>query len=68
MPFLDLFSVPAQVLALPLPVYLGALLYVAWNDVFQGGAEEEGVVELRDLWRASVSGEPVSRQSGVARD
>ena len=68
LPFLDLFSVPAQVLALPLPVYLGALLYVAWNDVFQGGAEEEGVVELRDLWRASVSGEPVSRQSGVARD
>jgi hypothetical protein len=68
LPFLDLFSIPAQVLALPLPVYLGALLYVAWNDVFQGGAEEEEIVELQDLWRASVSGGPVSRQSGVARD
>jgi hypothetical protein len=63
LPFFDLFSIPAQVLALPLPVYLGALLYVAWNDVFQGGAEEEEIVEIQDQWRASISGEPVSRQS-----
>lgn len=30
----------AQVLALPLPVYVGALLYVAWLEIFQGGEEE----------------------------
>jgi hypothetical protein len=66
LPFLELFSIPAQVLALPLPVYLGALLYVAWNDVFQGGAEEEEIVEIQDQWRASISGEPVSRQSHAA--
>jgi hypothetical protein len=66
LPFLELFSIPAQVLALPLPVYLGALLYVAWNDVFQGGAEEEEIVEIQDRWRASVSGEPASRQSRAA--
>jgi hypothetical protein len=36
-----IFSVLTQVLALPLPAYLGALLYVAWMDVFQGGVEEE---------------------------
>ena len=65
-PFFDLLAVPAQVLALPLPVYLGALLYVAWNDVFQGGAEEEEIVEIQDQWRASISGEPVSRQSHAA--
>ena len=53
-------------LALPLPVYRGALLYVAWNDVVQGGAEEEEVVEIQDQWRASISGEPVSRQSCAA--
>lgn len=63
LPFFELFAIPAQVLALPLPVYLGALLYVAWNDVFQGGAEEEEIVEIRDQWRASISGEPVSPQS-----
>jgi hypothetical protein len=68
LPFFDLFSIPAQVLALPLPVYLGALLYVAWNDVFQGGAEEEEIEELQEQWRASVSGGPVSRQSGATRD
>lgn len=55
-------------LALPLPVYLGALLYVAWNDVFQGGAEEEEAVELQELWRAGISGEPLSRQSGARPD
>ncbi|MDG4598083.1 MAG: hypothetical protein P9F75_20740 [Candidatus Contendobacter sp.] len=66
LPFLDLFAIPAQVLALPLPVYLGTLLYVAWNDVFQGGAEEEEIVAIQDQWRAGVSGEPVSRQSPAA--
>jgi hypothetical protein len=68
LPFFDLLSIPAQVLALPLPVYLGALLYVAWNDVFQGGAEEEEAVELQELWRAGISGEPLSRQSGARPD
>ena len=66
LPFLELFAIPAQVLALPLPVYLGVLLYVAWNDVFQGGAEEEEIVAIQDQWRASISGEPVSRQSHAA--
>ena len=66
LPFLDLFAIPAQVLALPLPVYLGILLYVAWNDVFQGGAEEEEIVVIQDQWRTSISGEPVSRQSHAA--
>ena len=66
LPFFDLFAIPAQVLALPSPVYLGALLYVAWNDVFQGGAEEEEIVEMQDQWRTSISGEPVSRQSPAA--
>ncbi len=37
----EMFSVVAQVLALPLPPYLGALLYIAWLEVFQGGVEEE---------------------------
>ncbi|MFZ4790747.1 MAG: protease inhibitor I42 family protein [Candidatus Competibacteraceae bacterium] len=68
LPFLDLVSIPAQVLALPLPVYLGALLYVAWNDVFQGGVEEEEFAELQDLWRAGVSSEPMPRQSGVRQE
>ncbi len=66
LPFFALFAIPAQVLALPLPVYLGALLYVAWNDVFQGGAEEEEILEIQDQWRASISGGPVSRQSRAA--
>lgn len=66
LPFFDLLAIPAQLLALPLPVYVGALLYVAWNDVFQGGAEEEEIVEIQDRWRASVSGEPASRQSRAA--
>lgn len=68
LPFFELFSMPAQVLALPLPVYLGALLYVAWNDIFQGGVEEEEIVEIHDQWRTEVSGEPVSRQSRARRD
>jgi len=52
LPFFQFSSILAQVLALPLPVYLGALLYVAWNDLFQGGAEEEEIVEIEDQWRA----------------
>lgn len=34
------FSLVAQVLAFPLSAYLGALLYVAWLQVFQGGIDE----------------------------
>lgn len=55
LPFFSGFSVLAQVLALPLPVYLGVLLYVSWNDVFQGGAEEEEILDLQDQWRVGVS-------------
>ena len=33
-------SVLAQLLALPLPAYLGALLYIAWREIFQGGIDE----------------------------
>lgn len=36
----DIFAVPAQLLALPLPPYLGAVLYIAWLEVFRGGIEE----------------------------
>ena len=32
----DAFSIPAQILALPLPPLLGALLFIAWRDVFEG--------------------------------
>lgn len=42
--YFDAFSILAQVLALPLPAYLGALLYVAWVEIFQGGIEEEEAV------------------------
>ncbi|MBK7984343.1 MAG: hypothetical protein IPP10_01160 [Candidatus Competibacteraceae bacterium] len=66
LPFYPVFSVIAQVLALPLPVYLGVLLYVAWNDVFQGGAEEAEILEVQEQWRASVSGGSLSRQSDRA--
>lgn len=68
LPFLNLFAIPAQILALPLPVYLGVLLYIAWNDVFQGGAEEEEILDIQNQWRASVSSEPVSRQLGAGPD
>jgi hypothetical protein len=68
LPFFDLFSIPAQVLALPLPVYVGILLYTAWNDVFQGGAEEEEILEIQEQWRASVSGGPASCQSDAGPD
>lgn len=65
LPFFELFSIPAQMLALPLPVYVGILLYAAWNDVFQGGEEDEEILDLQDQWRASVSGGPASCQSGA---
>lgn len=68
LPFFTLFSIPAQVLALPLPVYWGILLYVAWNDVFQGGEEEEEVEEVQELWRIGISGGPISSRSHATPD
>lgn len=68
LPFFELFSIPVQTLALPLPAYVGVLLYIAWNDVFQGGAEEEDILDLQGQWRASVSGGPASCQSGAEPD
>lgn len=68
LPFFALFSMLAQVLALPLPVYWGVLLYVAWNDVFQGGAEEEEIEEVQELWRTGISGGPVSSRSNAMPD
>lgn len=62
-PFFTIFAIPAQVLALPLPVYFGILLYVAWNEVFQGGTEEDEVLSIQKRWTTSVSGEAASRQS-----
>jgi hypothetical protein len=41
MAYFSIFSIPAQILALPMPVYLGALLFVAWREVFQGGLEDD---------------------------
>ncbi len=40
LPSVPLLDSVAQVLALPLPVYVGALLYIAWLEIFQGGKEE----------------------------
>jgi hypothetical protein len=40
MAYSGFFSLIAQVLAFPLPAYFGALLYVAWLQVFQGGIDE----------------------------
>ncbi|MCP5420710.1 MAG: hypothetical protein H6970_14545 [Gammaproteobacteria bacterium] len=37
--FSKTLSVVAQILALPLPVLLGVVLYLAWLDLFQGGEE-----------------------------
>ncbi len=65
LPFINTFSILAQILALPLPVYLGVLLYVAWNEIFQGGAEEEEALDLQSQWPASVSGGAASRQSSA---
>ncbi len=39
--YVPVLSIPLQILALPLPTFIGALLYVAWSDIFQGGLEEE---------------------------
>lgn len=62
LPFLEIFSIPAQILALPLPVYLGVLLYVAWNDVFQAGADEETLIAVPDQQaHAPLNAEPISR-------
>lgn len=36
----ETFAIPAQILALPLPAYFGALLFVAWLEIFQGGVDE----------------------------
>lgn len=50
------FSIVAQILAFPLPAYLGALLYVAWLQVFQGGKEEEvQIVDKATSPRAQVN-------------
>lgn len=68
LPFFGPFSILTQVLALPLPVYWGALLYVAWSDVFQSGAEEEELEALRNPWRATIGGGSVSRRASSARD
>ncbi len=40
LPSVPLLDSVAQVLALPLPVYVGALLYIAWLEIFRGGEEE----------------------------
>ena len=42
--YCNALSAAAQLLALPLPAYLGALLYVAWLELFQGGVEEQPAV------------------------
>jgi hypothetical protein len=38
--FSKTLAVVAQMLALPLPVLLGVVLYLAWLDLFQGGEEQ----------------------------
>lgn len=65
LPFFTPFSILCQMLALPLPVYLGAVLYVAWNDLFQGGTEAQETEAVADAWRAEVEGEPVTRAHAV---
>ena len=57
MPFFKIFSIPAQILALPLPAYFGALMYVAWNDIFQGGADHEQVLDTQAQWPTQISAE-----------
>jgi len=47
LPTISLLDSVAQVLALPLPVYVGALLYIAWLEVFQGGEEEPVALDSR---------------------
>lgn len=34
-----IFSVLTQMLALPMPIYLGALFYIAWRELFRGEAD-----------------------------
>ncbi|MDX1656169.1 MAG: hypothetical protein R3310_13240 [Candidatus Competibacteraceae bacterium] len=46
-------GVVAQVMALPLPAYLGALLYIAWREIFQGGEEE---TEEERQWQRMPAG------------
>lgn len=65
LPFFEPFSVISQILALPLPAYLGAVLYIAWNDLFQGGTEAQEADAVEDAWRAEVGGEPVTRVHAV---
>lgn len=60
LPFFKLFSIPSQILALPLPAYFGALMYVAWNDVFQGGTDHEHILDPADQWQARISAESAS--------
>jgi hypothetical protein len=47
LPMVPLLGSVAQILALPLPVYIGALLYIGWLEVFQGGEEERVALEGR---------------------
>ncbi len=47
LPAVPLLDSVVQVLALPLPVYIGALLYIAWLEIFQGGEEEPVVLETQ---------------------
>lgn len=47
LPVVPVLDTVAQILALPLPVYIGALLYIAWLNVFQGGEEEAAIVDSR---------------------
>jgi hypothetical protein len=47
------FSVPAQVLALPLPAVLGCYLYTAWRGVFEGGDEHEAGTERQTRLRGA---------------
>jgi hypothetical protein len=51
-------SVLVQVLALPLPAWLGAWLYVAWVEVFQGGMAADANAALHD-----PTGHPIANSS-----
>ena len=60
LPFFAPFTVLSQVLALPLPVYWGVILYIAWDDLFQGGLEQQEAEEPEALWRTGIRSEPVA--------
>ena len=47
LPMVPVLKSIAQVLALPLPVYIGSLLYIAWLEIFRGGEEEPVVLDSR---------------------